>query len=68
MVADANERLTRVEAKQESIDTYLPALLNAVERSQVRIEEAVRFTRIERMALIVAISALPISILVAAFA
>lgn len=65
-MTDVEPRIVRIEAKQEALDTYLPALLNAMERSQARIEDSVRFTRLERWALIVAIAAIPISILVGA--
>lgn len=37
-MANIDDRVTRVEARQEALDTYLPALLSAVERSQARIE------------------------------
>lgn len=83
-MANVEDRATRVEARQEALDTYLPALLSAVERSQARIEgqmsalrsevaareerieNAVRFTRLERWALVVAIAAIPVLMIVTA--
>lgn len=55
-------RVSRLEGKQESLETYLPKLLDSVERSQQRIEESVRFTRFERIALVAAVAAIPLSI------
>lgn len=65
-MADIDHRVTRVEAKQPALDTYLPAFLRAMEGSQARIEESARFTRLERWALVVAIAAIPVSIIVTA--
>lgn len=96
-MTDTEQRVIRIEAKQEALDTYLPALLSAMERSQSRVEEsvarvearveaqmsalrtevaareerienAVRFTRLERWTLVVAIFAIPVSIIFTALA
>lgn len=66
---ETDRRLTRVEAKQQALETYLPALLESVRANQQearedfrrlesRVEMALRFTRAERVALIVALSAI----------
>ena len=74
--AETDRRVTRLEAKHEALETYLPALLNSMQRTQdeirtdlrvtkdevrrslERVETSVRFTRAERLALIVGLFAI----------
>lgn len=56
--ADYDRRLTRIEAKHEALETYLPALLDSIQRSQERVENSIRFTKAERLALVVGVFAI----------
>lgn len=58
--ADMDRGMTRLEAKREALETYPPALLDSVQRSQDdmrailnRVESAVRVTKTERLAVVI---------------
>ena len=55
-------RVSRMEGKHESLDVYLPKFLDSAERALARIEENQRFTRFERIAIILALAAIPVAI------
>lgn len=72
---EMDRRVTRLEARHEALETYLPALLDSMQRSQEqirndvraaidRVEQANRFTRLERLGVIAALFAIAVGLFV----
>ena len=69
-MTDVEPRVNRREAKHETLDTDLPALLSAVEANQARMDatqerifQHIRFTRAERYGLLIGVFSVAVTLL-----